>query len=233
MLGIAFRSFSRVVYPLVGLTSALIWTYGILNLSGARFTALEATVAPLVLGLGIDYAIHLQRSQRSFAEEYPTASESWLRAVGHLSIPLSLAVVTTVAAFLANIISPLPPLATLGYALSLGVVSAFVSSTVFVGALHVMFSKPDDSPPPASLSLPVLSEQILKVQQRQQVGVILVTVLISGLAIYGAASLETDFDLTDFVNDDMEVMTVRDSLTTSYESAGVEGHLCLDGTNGW
>ncbi|RJU96228.1 MAG: hypothetical protein DWC10_06940 [Candidatus Poseidoniales archaeon] len=220
MLGIAFRSFSRVVYPLVGLTSALIWTYGILNLSGARFTALEATVAPLVLGLGIDYAIHLQRSQRSFAEEYPTASESWLRAVGHLSIPLSLAVVTTVAAFLANIISPLPPLATLGYALSLGVVSAFVSSTVFVGALHVMFSKPDDSPPPASLSLPVLSEQILKVQQRQQVGVILVTVLISGLAIYGAASLETDFDLTDFVNDDMEVMTVRDSLTTSYESAG-------------
>ena len=104
MLGIAFRSFSRVVYPLVGLTSALIWTYGILNLSGARFTALEATVAPLVLGLGIDYAIHLQRSQRSFAEEYPTASESWLRAVGHLSIPLSLAVVTTVAAFLANII---------------------------------------------------------------------------------------------------------------------------------
>ena len=220
MLGIAFRSFTRVVYPLIGLTSALIWTYGILNVSGARFTALEATVAPLVLGLGIDYAIHLQRSQRSFADDYPNASESWLRAVGHLSIPLSLAVVTTVAAFLANIISPLPPLATLGYALSLGVVSAFVSSTVFVGALHVTLSKSEDSSTPPSLSLPGLSEQIVKVQQRQQVGVILVTILISGLAIYGAASLETDFDLTDFVNDDMEIMTVRDDLSESYDSAG-------------
>ena len=220
MLGIAFRSFTRVVYPLIGLTSALIWTYGILNVSGARFTALEATVAPLVLGLGIDYAIHLQRSQRSFADDYPNASESWLRAVGHLSIPLSLAVVTTVAAFLANIISPLPPLATLGYALSLGVVSAFVSSTVFVGALHVTLSKSQDSSTPPSLSLPGLSEQIVKVQQRQQVGVILVTILISGLAIYGAASLETDFDLTDFVNDDMEIMTVRDGLSESYDSAG-------------
>ena len=220
MLGIAFRSFTRVVYPLIGLTSALIWTYGILNVSGARFTALEATVAPLVLGLGIDYAIHLQRSQRSFADDYPNASESWLRAVGHLSIPLSLAVVTTVAAFLANIISPLPPLATLGYALSLGVVSAFVSSTVFVGALHVTLSKSQDSSTPPSLSLPGLSEQIVKVQQRQQVGVILVTILISGLAIYGAASLETDFDLTDFVNDDMEIMTVRDDLSESYDSAG-------------
>ena len=220
MLGIAFRSFTRVVYPLIGLTSALIWTYGILNVSGARFTALEATVAPLVLGLGIDYAIHLQRSQRSFADDYPNASESWLRAVGHLSIPLSLAVVTTVAAFLANIIYPLPPLATLGYALSLGVVSAFVSSTVFVGALHVTLSKSEDSSTPPSLSLPGLSEQIVKLQQRQQVGVILVTILISGLAIYGAASLETDFDLTDFVNDDMEIMTVRDDLSESYDSAG-------------
>lgn len=220
MLGIAFRSFPRVLYPVIGLTSALIWTYGILNLSGVRFTALEATVAPLVLGLGIDYAIHLQRSQRSFAEEYPNISESWLRAVGHLSIPLSLAVVTTVAAFLANIISPLPPLATLGYALSLGVVSAFVSSTLFVGALHVMFTKPNTNQLPPALKFPRISGQIVNVQKKQQVGVILVTVLISGLAIYGAASLETDFDLADFVNEDMEIMTVRDSLSSSYESAG-------------
>ena len=90
MLSIAFRSLSSVVFPLVGLTSALIWTYGILNIAGARFTALEATVAPLVLGLGIDYAIHLQRSQRSYAESGRRMSESWLRACGHLSMPLSL-----------------------------------------------------------------------------------------------------------------------------------------------
>ena len=40
MLSVAFRSLSSVAFPLVGLTSALIWTYGILNISGARFTAL-------------------------------------------------------------------------------------------------------------------------------------------------------------------------------------------------
>lgn len=220
MLSIAFRSVKRVAFPIIGLSSALIWTYGILNVAGARFTALEATVAPLVLGLGIDYAIHLQRSQRSYTDEFPDAAESWLRAVGHLSIPLSLAVVTTVAAFLANIISPLPPLATLGYALSLGVICAFLSSTVFVGALHVMFDGKERLITPAPLTLPAISGQILKVQQKQQVGVLLVTVLISGLSIYGAFSLETDFDLADFVDQDMEIMTVRDALDESYESAG-------------
>jgi predicted RND superfamily exporter protein len=221
MLSVSFRSVNQVVFPLVGLTSALIWTYGILNLSGAVFTALEATVAPLVLGLGIDYAIHLQRSQRSASDEYPDMAESWLRSVGHLSVPLTLAVVTTVAAFLANIISPLPPLATLGYALSLGVVSAFVSSTVFVGALHVVFKKDiKEREDPPVLKLPQLSERIMRVQQKQQVGVLLVTILISGLAVYGAASLETDFDLADFVNEDLPIMTVRDELSSSYESAG-------------
>ena len=220
MLSVAFRSLSSVVFPIIGLTSALIWTYGILNVAGARFTALEATVAPLVLGLGIDYAIHLQRSQRTFREDFPTVSESWLRACGHLSMPLSLAVVTTVAAFMANVISPLPPLATLGYALSLGVVSAFISSTVFVGALHVMFSKQTEAVDRPALRFPALTNQIVKLQQKQQVGVILVSVLISGLAVYGAASLETDFDLADFVNEDLEIMEVRDELTSGYESAG-------------
>ena len=233
MLSVAFRSLSSVAFPLVGLTSALIWTYGILNISGARFTALEATVAPLVLGLGIDYAIHLQRAQRSFRDQYPTVAESWLRACGHLSMPLSLAVVTTVAAFMANVISPLPPLAVLGYALSLGVVSAFISSTVFVGALHVVFSKKAPGEARPSLRFPALSKQIVRVQKKQQVGVILVTVLISGLAVYGAASLETDFDLADFVNEDMAIMGVRDDLTTSYESAGWKViHLLMEPTEG-
>lgn len=220
MLAVGFRSVNHVVFPLIGLSSALVWTYGLLNVFGARFTALEATVAPLVLGLGIDYAIHLQRRQRDNLVDHPTVSESWMRAVGHLSVPMGLAIITTVAAFLANIISPLPPLATLGYALSLGVVAAFLSSTFFVGALHVMFTKDVSPSVNGNFSLPQVSDRLLRVQQRQQVGVIIVTVLITGLAIYGAASLETDFDLADFVDQDMPIMQVRDDISDSYESAG-------------
>ena len=68
LLAIAFRSINDVAFPLIGLSFALVWTYGILNLLGVRFTALEVAVAPLVLGLGIDYAIHLQRLFRRFVK---------------------------------------------------------------------------------------------------------------------------------------------------------------------
>ena len=49
-----------------------------------------------------------------------------------------LAVVTTVFAFMSNSFSPLPPLRTFGATLALGVVSAFIASTITVGAVHVV-----------------------------------------------------------------------------------------------
>ena len=220
LLAIAFRSINDVAFPLIGLSFALIWTYGILNYFGVRFTALEVAVAPLVLGLGIDYAIHLQRAYSAIRKEQDDPAEAWLRACARLSVPLSLAVVTTVAAFLANVISPLPPIATFGYALAFGVLCAFVSSTVVVGALHVVRKKMSSVKASQAITMPSLVTAIVGVQQKQQVSVLLVTILLSGISIFGAVSLETDFDLADFVDPDMEIMQVREDMADSYDSAG-------------
>ena len=242
MLYIAFRNIREVAFPLAGLSIALIWTYGTLNVVGARFTVLEATVAPLVLGLGIDYAIHLQRAKTKAFNESGDVSEAWLRACARLSVPLSLAVITTIAAFLANIVSPLPPISTLGYALSLGVFNAFITSIFIVGSMHVVFTKQGASSNETDqFSLPGVADALVSVQQKQQVLVLLVTILISGLSIYGATSLETDFDLADFVDQELEIMEVRDNLATNYDSAGwkvvymivepLEGETSIPGDN--
>lgn len=220
LLAISFRSVKGVVFPLVGLSFALIWTYGILNLTGARFTALEVAVAPLVLGLGIDYSIHLQRRYNSFKEEIGDSAESWLASCGKLATPLGLAVITTVAAFLANIISPLPPLETFGIALAMGVVCAFINATVVVGALHVVLESSDGKVPADPIRMPWLSKKLVDLQRTQQVLVLIVALIVSGASIIGAMGLETEFDLTDFLDDDMEIMEVRDELDSSYESAG-------------
>lgn len=220
LLSIAFRSMRGVIFPLIGLSSALVWTYGSLNIIGAQFSALEVAVAPLVLGLGIDYAIHLQRAYVSIREEYPEPAEAWARACTRLSVPLLLAVITTVAAFLANMISPLPPLATFGLALAIGVICAFLSATLVVGSLHIIFDAPLRNSSKNSITLPRSTDLLVRIQQKQQVPVILVAIIISGLSIAGASTLETDFDLADFIDSDMPIMSVRDDLSTSYDSAG-------------
>lgn len=220
LLSVAFRSLRGVIFPLIGLSSALVWTYGSLNLFGVQFSALEVAVAPLVLGLGIDYAIHLQRAYVAIRKDYPDPAEAWARACTRLSVPLLLAVITTVAAFLANIISPLPPLATFGLALAIGVICAFLSATLIVGSLHIIFDAPLRNASKNSITLPRSTSLMVKLQQKQQVSVLLVAIIISGLSIAGASTLETDFDLADFIDSDMPIMSVRDDLETSYDSAG-------------
>ena len=220
LLAVAFRSVRGVVFPLVGLSFALIWTYGLLNLAGSRFTALEVAVAPLVLGLGIDYSIHLQRRYSAIRNDIGDSAESWMAACAQLSTPLGLAVITTVAAFLANIISPLPPLETFGIALAVGVLSAFINSTIVVGALHVLLDTKSSEEKTESIRMPILSKKIVDLQRTQQAAVFIIALVLSGASIIGAMGLETEFDLADFLNDDMPIMEVREDLETNYESAG-------------
>lgn len=220
VLAVSFRSTTAVGFPLAGLSVALIWTYGLLNLLGAQFTALEVAVAPLVLGLGIDYSIHLQRVYLSVRDTCEEPAEAWLLACAKLSMPLLLAVVTTVAAFLANALSPLPPIATFGLALALGVVCAFLASTVVVGALHVLVDGGGKNSKAVVLRMPSFSRWLVDVQSRQQLTIVLVAVLVSLTSLVGALSLETEFDLTDFLDDELPVMEVRSDLEASYEAAG-------------
>ena len=220
LLFVAFRNVKGVLFPVVSLNVALVLTYGILNAIGIQFTALEVAVAPLVLGLGIDYAIHLQRSFAYHRNNTDDVAEAWMRACGKLSVPLSLAVVTTVAAFLANVVSPLQPLSTFGIALAFGVICAFLTSTLLIGALHVTFQVQEVSKHRKPLKLTNLTQPLLQLHRKQQVAVLLVAIAISGASVVGAMQLETDFDLSDFVNEDMEIMSVRDDINSNYDSAG-------------
>ena len=98
-----------------------------------KFSILEVAVAPVVLGLGIDYSIHLQRGYEKARSSSKSAAEAWVQSFDSIRVALMLAVVTTVFAFMSNSFSPLPPLRTFGATLALGVVSAFIASTITVG----------------------------------------------------------------------------------------------------
>ncbi len=223
LLSLAFRSVRGVAFPLVGLSAALVWTYGGMALAGIQFSILEVAVAPVVLGLGIDYSIHLQRRYNTFRAEGDEASVAWLKGFDTLKVALGLAVITTMAAFIANIVSPLPPLRNFGFALAFGVFCAFASSTLLVGALHVVMER--ESAAYAKhiewMRFGNFGSYMVGFQKLHQAKVIGVVALLTiGSVIMAAAKLETEFDLTDFLDEDMDVMEGRDALYDSYDAAG-------------
>ncbi len=219
LLALSFRSITMVAVPLTALLAALVWTYGAIALSGMRFSILEIAVAPVVLALGIDYSIHLQRGYEKAKDDSDSAAEAWVKAFVDLRIALSLAVVTTMFAFLSNSFSPLPPLRTFGLTLAMGVASAFVASTVTVGAMHVVVERTTGGSTNRGLELDALARAATDFQ-RGNAPLVLLTVAIftAGSIVVAQQGLETSFELSDFLSDDeMEVMKVRNDLYDSYE----------------
>jgi len=218
VLALAFRSIMMVAAPLLGLTAALVWTYGIRALAGSDFSILEVAVAPVVLGLGIDYSIHLQRAYEKAREDSDSPAEAWVRSFSILRLALTLSVVTTAFAFLANFLSPLPPLKSFGLTLALGVVSAFVASTVTVGALHVLVEKTTGNVARRSLEFPGFTNVATEFQRRHTAIILLaVAGLTLSSVLVSVGQLDTKFELTDFLGDEMEVIEVRNSMYDSYE----------------
>jgi len=234
LLAMAFRSFMMVAAPLLGLSAALVWTYGIVTFVGMRFSILEVAVAPVVLGLGIDYSIHLQRGYEEAKNRTESAALAWVKSVSVLRLALSLAVITTVFAFLANSFPPpfgseLAPLRTFGFTLALGVVSAFVASTVFVGAVHVVVEKTAGEMRSRGLKMDRLADLATRFQRRNTARVLLVVALITmGSVIVAIRELDTSFELTDFLSEDgMDIMEVRNDMYDSYEAAAWKSVIIL------
>ena len=221
VLAVVFRSALMIAAPLLGLTAALVWTYGTITLIGRPFSILEVAVAPVVFGLGIDYAIHLQRGYEEARKHTNSAAHAWIRAFSILRVALTLAVVTTVSAFLASSLSPLPPLRTFGITLALGVVCAFIASTVTVGALHVVVEKTTGVKKRKPIDLSKFADLATNFQKRNTARILLVVVLLTTSSVFLAGTkLETSFELTDFLSEeDMPIMEVRGDIYESYDAA--------------
>ena len=221
VLAIVFRSFLMIAAPLLGLSAALIWTYGTITLLGRPFSILEVAVAPVVFGLGIDYAIHLQRGYEEAKKHTSSAAYAWIKSFSNIRVALTLAVITTVSAFLASTLSPLPPLQTFGITLALGVVCAFIASTVTVGALHVVVEKTTGAKRRNSIDLSKFAKIATNFQQRNTARILLVVVLLTTSSVFLAGTkLDTSFELTDFLSEeDMPIMEVRSDIYESYDAA--------------
>ncbi len=133
VLTLLFRSVVDVVVGLTGLLVSIVWMVGISALLGpgnlgltGPFNQISIAVPVLLVGLGIDYSVHLTtryREQRRRGDDAVMASRI---ALGTVGVALTLATAASVAGFLANMVTPLPPIRDFGIFSAIGIVAAFV-----------------------------------------------------------------------------------------------------------
>ena len=124
------------IFPLVAslpLAMGLVWTFAFTQAVFGRLYLLSAGLPASLLGIGIDYALHLREARREFAGEQPLVA--WGGVFRRIGPPLVISAMTTAAACLALGVARLQGLAQIGYIAGVGIVTIFLATVLVMPVL--------------------------------------------------------------------------------------------------
>jgi len=138
ILGIVYRNLFDLGISLLALMMAISWIYGFGTALNFTFNPITQVVPILIVGLGIDYGIHVTlryREEIKCGESVPDSTKLMVRSVG---VALLVATFTTVLAFLSNLVSPISFLGEFGMLAAVGIVGSFFCFVTFVPACKLL-----------------------------------------------------------------------------------------------
>jgi predicted RND superfamily exporter protein len=222
ILYLSFRKMSYVFLPLLTLILAIIWTLGTMVMIGLEFTALDVAVLPLLIGLGIDDAVHVSRRYQEELRrcEYPTlAMAVTMKSIGTAIFLTSL---TTIIAFLSNGFSGVKPVRDFGIVCAIGISYAFILTVTFYVGMRYWLDKRGGDKIMCNINGEgpymdaLISKMSATIDSRPR-AVVLFVIFITILSAYGATSVRTEFDVEEFLPEDLPSMQTTTDIGEDFE----------------
>ena len=95
----------------------------------------------LLIGLGVDYAIHLTSRYREDVARGASVDDSISRAIKTVGVALALATMTTAVGFLTNVFNEIPALREFGLLAAIGIGASFLLTLTFVPAVREVLDR--------------------------------------------------------------------------------------------
>ena len=231
-LRIGRRTAADVGLTLVVIGLAVVWMQGIGTLLGPGYAGLIGGFSPqtqivpiLIIGLGVDFAIHLLARYRAEVGHGATPVQGFATSYRTVGLTLLLCTAATAIGFLTNLASPVDFLATLGVLAAAGIAAAFALTLTFLPAVRLMLDRRAAAKgvlPVASLgtqkdaTLPRVIGRTAWLAERAPVPTLLVATALVVLGGYGFTQLDSEFNLTDFVPQDEPLLEVFETLSEQF-----------------
>ncbi|HSJ29133.1 MAG TPA: MMPL family transporter, partial [Acidimicrobiia bacterium] len=226
----ARRALADMTLTIVTIILAIVWMQGVGALlleAGVlgSFNQVTQIVPVLLIGLGVDYAIHLTARYREQLGQGETVDQSIGTAIGTVGVALTLATLTTAVGFLTNVFNPVPALKDFGLLSAIGIVASFVLMLTFVPAIRSLLDRRAErrgTLPIAALettgegSLSRIIEKTSVLADRAALPTVIVALVLGGLGVWGLTQLETRFSFTDFLPEDSPVVETLQVLADEF-----------------
>ncbi len=197
LLVVAFEGLAVALAATAALLVGLLWTAGTLGLADGRLTAISLGFAAVLVGLGIDYAIHGATRYRQECLAGASARSALIAVFRHCGPPILTSALTTAAAFAVLGLGHFRPLRELGLLVAPGIVWVLIATATLGAALLVRGAK-RRSRPRGMLwrGLGRLVDQSVKLAIGRSKMVLALTALVSLLALGGLSRLHLDAGLS-------------------------------------
>ena len=241
ILAIIYRSGIDMMFSLLALGFAIIWVYGFGSALGYTFNPMTTAVPILIVGLGIDYGIHITMRYREEIRSGKKIDQSIIITIASVGMALLLATVTTVVSFMSNLASPINLLGQFGVLCAIGIIGSFVTMTTFVPACKqlrdtrrlkkgkkIANESNNKNSENRRSKMKNVGEKVLDktmssgavAAEHHPLIVIIVVSLITIGAVVVSFQLETTFNFEDFLPDDLEISKDLDYMMSEFGISG-------------
>ena len=209
------RTLSDMLLTLTGLIFSIVWIIGAegwlgpnaLGLIGPP-SSLTAMVPVIIISLTVDYAIQAVSHYREQRVEGKAVVEAVRKGLSNVTIPLTLAAVTTIASLLATLFSPIGVIGDFGVVAGLGVGLSLIVMLTLIPAGRTIIDRRREArgklgpARPISNALPGIphvAELLGKWVTRRPMPYLVTVILISLGLGYAATGLKSEFSIQDIL----------------------------------
>ena len=162
----------------------------------------------LLIGLGVDYSIHMNTRYRQELSSGRSVDLSIGTAIRTVGIALVLATLTTAVGFLTNVVNEIPALREFGELAAFGIAASFLLMLTFVPAVRELLDRRAERNERLdttgleggdSRALPRAIGRLAILPRSVAVATVIVALILTGVGAFGMTNLSTKFSFLDFV----------------------------------
>lgn len=225
VLGITYRDVLDILLAFGGIAIVMGWLAGLMGWLAIPMNVILISVPFLLIGLSIDYALHVVMRYREAREgslddtdrdESETVDRSIRTAMalgfGSVVLALAAATVSTTVGFLSNVVSPLPAIQDFAVLSAGGILATFVAFGAFLPALKIEVDGLVENRLGRSRRKPAFGvesglanaglERLADLTTRAPIAIVVVALLLGSAGAYGATGIDTEFNQADFLPED-------------------------------
>ncbi|MFP4005813.1 MAG: efflux RND transporter permease subunit [Candidatus Hadarchaeia archaeon] len=236
ILFLAFRKITDVAFPFLILLLGALWMVGTMGLLDISFTMVYVALVPVILGVGIDYTIHMLNryyEERGLGLAVEKAS---VRAVRTVGVAVALTAVTTIVGFASFGVSEMPPIRNFGFLAASGVFYIFILATTLLPSLVVLRDrgkkKLEPSPEEKDQGIDRIGLALSKLVtgiRRHGKPIIAAVIIVSAASAVFSTGLSTTMALDTFLPDDADSVQTMNEMEALFGGQTMSNYVLVTG----